>query len=609
MKLTRYYLLFLGLLIKASVFSQAEPVTRLDEVVLSDISLTRDSEERRLISLNDSILRENEPSLTSVLQFNSPIFFRENGRGMVSSASFRGTSAQQTAVIWNGININSQFTGQTDFNTIPTGIISNISIRPGGGSVLYGSGAIGGSIHLNTPFNFDGKFHNILKLDYGSFETFSGTYKTAISSDKTSFQLHLTRNTSANDFEYPTENQFNENGDYRNTGLGISAAHRLNKDHLLKFHGNYYRGERGFSGTLSAPSKAKFEDVNSRNLLEWNGFYGELSTSLKLAYLEESFQYYENRHNEENDFGKAKTGIIKTDITYQFTHDLEVTGIVEYQHITGEGTQTGSRRRDMGSLAVLLKHQLGKFSYQLSARKEATDIYQSPLLFAANGLYSFSENYELRLGISKNFRIPTFNDLYWHAGGNSDLKPETSRQLELGQKFSLNKLEFDLAGYLIDSRNLLRWIPTNDGIWRPENTGEVRNYGLEAGLEWKKTLGRHNLDFKASYAWTQSRDQSTQKQLIYVPDHKVTASVGYRYKRYGLFYQFLYNDSIFTSSDNNYALSDYKVSNLGLSREFGNKDFLKLGFQVRNLFDEQYMSMPGRPMPGRYFNTSITFKL
>ncbi|HSP11155.1 MAG TPA: TonB-dependent receptor [Salegentibacter sp.] len=609
MKSNRYYLLFLGLLLAVPALAQIEPVTRLDEVFLSDISLKRDSEERRVILLNDSILRENEPSLTSVLKFNSTIFFRENGLGGVSSASFRGTSAQQTAVIWNGININSQFTGQTDFNTIPTGIVSDISIRPGGGSVLYGSGAIGGSVHLNNRFNFDEKFYNQLKLDYGSFESFSGTFKTAISSEKTSFQLNLTRHTSENDFEYPGDDQFNENGDFENTGLGISVAHRLNKDHLLKFHSNFNQGKRGFSGTVNAPSKSKFEDVNSRNLLEWNGFYGDLSSSFKLAYLDETFRYFENRYTDEHNFGRAKTGIAKTDLTYLFTHDLEVTGILEYQQITGEGTNTGENSRDIGSLALLLKHSLGDFSYQLSARKEATGNYESPLLFAANGLYRFSENYELRLGVSKNFRIPTFNDLYWYAGGNIDLKPETSHQLEIGQKFRINNFELDLAGYLIESEYLLRWVPTSEGLWRPENTGEVRNYGIEAGLDWNKSFGSHKFDLNATYAWTRSRNQATKKHLIYVPEHKATTSLSYKYNRYSIFYQFLYNGSIFTSSDNNYSLEDYKISNLGIARNFGRNDFMKIGFQIRNIFDEKYMSMPGRPMPGRYFNSSITFKL
>ena len=71
---------------------------------------------------------------------------------MVASPSFRGTNASQTAVLWNGIPINSMFTGQTDFNTILTGSIDKLTIRSGSGSVPFGSGAIGGSILFdNSP--------------------------------------------------------------------------------------------------------------------------------------------------------------------------------------------------------------------------------------------------------------------------------------------------------------------------------------------------------------------------------------------------------------------------------------------------------------------------
>ena len=79
---------------------------------------------------------------------------------MVSSPSFRGTTAQQTAVVWNGININSQLLGQTDFNTVSTRGYNSIAVKAGGGSVVYGSGAIGGTIHLNNDLKFKKTFKN-----------------------------------------------------------------------------------------------------------------------------------------------------------------------------------------------------------------------------------------------------------------------------------------------------------------------------------------------------------------------------------------------------------------------------------------------------------------
>ena len=133
--------------------------------------LRKFSNSQRLLTLNDSIIQKNQASLTSLLNYNSVIYFKENGLGMISSPSFRGSTAQQTAVIWNGININSQLNGQTDFNLINTRDFNNIIVQAGGSSAIYGSSAVGGSIHLNSNIKFNQLFHNELHINHGSFKS------------------------------------------------------------------------------------------------------------------------------------------------------------------------------------------------------------------------------------------------------------------------------------------------------------------------------------------------------------------------------------------------------------------------------------------------------
>ncbi len=202
MKKQVFYIFSLLALCSNFAFGQLDSINYLDEVVLSDVRLYQNSGGNRLQVLKDSTLEQNEPVLSNLLKFNSPIYFKENGPGMVASAAFRGTTASQTAVVWNGININSQFTGQTDFNTILTSGYDRIVVRSGGGSVLYGSGAIGGSVHLNNDLDFGRGFKNELQLQAGSFSSFFGNYKTEYSSEKTSVQFGLSRYSSDNDFKY-----------------------------------------------------------------------------------------------------------------------------------------------------------------------------------------------------------------------------------------------------------------------------------------------------------------------------------------------------------------------------------------------------------------------
>lgn len=606
MKKRNFYILFFLLLQGAPVFAQNDSVNLLAEVVLSDVRLYKNSPGNTVTVLKDSVLEHNQPSLMSVLKFNSPIHFKENGPGMVASASFRGTTASQTAVIWNGININSQFTGQTDFNTLFASGYDHIGIRSGGGSVLYGSGAIGGSVHLNNSFRFGKGFENELRLKYGSFNTFFGDYHGDFSSEDTNVQLQFSRHSSDNDFNYPDGEKANVNGDFKNTGFNAALAHILDEKNTLKLYTQYYDGGRGFSGTLTAPSKSRFEDVNSRNLLEWKGLFNSFTSNLRLAYLDEKYRYYENREQEAHVYGNAKTGIVKYDLAYELTPDIVISGIAHVDHTTGEGTNIGEQERTTGSLGFLFSHELDRFRYQISGRKEITDSYDSPLLFSLSSGYEVTDSYRVKLNFSKNYRIPTFNDLFWYAGGNRELEPEKSLQAEIGQDLELKDLKISLIGFVMEIDNLLRWIPGADGLWKPQNTKSVRNYGLEAVASWEKEYGDHHFLFSGTYAYTHSEDQTTGKMLIYVPRHKLTASAGYGFRKFSAFYQFLNTGRVYTSSDNNYSLDSYLLSNIGVDYDL--LKTISLGVEVLNLWDVNYQSMPSRPMPGRSYNTKLTFK-
>ncbi|MGB6150499.1 MAG: Plug domain-containing protein, partial [Pricia sp.] len=156
----------IGLLLSISgqVSAQEKTLWELDEVVVSDIRLKHYAEGHKLTRLTDSTIQRGGTFLTTLLAFNANLYFKENGFGMVSSPAFRGTNASHTAVIWNGININSPLNGQVDFNTITPFNYSSIAIRSGGGSVQFGTGAIGGSVHLNNELRFEDHLDNQMMM-------------------------------------------------------------------------------------------------------------------------------------------------------------------------------------------------------------------------------------------------------------------------------------------------------------------------------------------------------------------------------------------------------------------------------------------------------------
>ncbi len=597
------------LLLCQVVCAQNDSIVSLKEVVVSDFQLQQFSNSLAVQKLNDSIIARNQSSLTSLLQYNSVLFFKQYGLGMVSAPSFRGTTAQQTAVIWNGININSQLNGQTDFNTITTRDFENVTVRAGGGSAIYGTSAIGGSIHLNNELVFAKLFNNALSLNYGSFNTIDVNTKTVLSTEKYALNFSVSRNSSDNDYEYlGTNGKKNENGQFYNTSLNVSVGYRLNKYHLVKFYSQFFDSQRHFSGTIASSSKSKYQDFNTRNLVDWTYLKNRLRSSLKFAFLTEKYQYFENYQVAGFESSRAETFVGKYDLNYKINKKWETNILIDYSETKGVGSNIGSNIRGTASASAFMKYYfLKQLGIESSLRQESTAAFQSPLLYAIGINAPLTSHYRIKLNHSKNFRIPTFNDLYWTVGGNQNLKPEQSIQTELGQELCFKGFRIVATVYHNSIRDLIQWKPI-DGIWTPENIGKVKSYGAEFLLEAAKKIGRHNVNLTSTYAYTVSTNEDLNTQLTYVPFHKYNATLGYSFRRISLNYQYLFNGAVYTLNDNHTRLKEYKVSNVGISCSFGKDHLSSFGLQALNCWNERYQSVPGRPLPGRNFQVNLILK-
>ncbi|RKS90336.1 iron complex outermembrane receptor protein [Flavobacterium limicola] len=606
---TKKILLFCFLSVCQCVLAQNKPAISLNEVIVTDGALKKYSKTLQVQVLNDSVIQRNYSSLTNLLRYNSLLYLKEYGNGMTSSVSFRGTTAAQTAVIWNGININSQLLGQTDFNTITPLGYTNVSVRTGGGSGIYGSSAIGGSIHLNNELHFKKQFQNLLRMNFGSFNTQGYYYQLIASDEKVASQFSISRNSSDNDYGYPNSNQKNQNGDYYNTSLNGSFGYKINLNHKINFYSQVYDGLRHFSGTLASISVSKYYDLNTRNLLEWVGLHKDFTSKLKLAYVTENYKYYENKDKDIFSEGGAKTKIIKYDLDYSPTKNFTVNSVVDFTQINGFGTSINNAKRSIGAASLLVKHTLSPaMQYEASVRQEVATNYRNPFLYSFGLVYQPFEMYSIKLNTSKNFRLPSFNDLYWEGSGNHELIPELSNQMELGQELKINALKFSLTGFYIQTKGMIRWIPNETGQWMPINTASVVNKGVEVTGSYFKNFKGHNFNISLAYGYTSSVDQSNQKQLIYVPYHKMTVNADYSYKNWSLNYQYLFNGAVFTSADNYYRLKEYQVSNLSVYYKIGELDHYKIGIQALNLFNENYQTVEVRPMPGSNYNLTLTIK-
>lgn len=328
---------------------------------------------------------------------------------------------------------------------------------------------------------------------------------------------------------------------------------------------------------------------------------------------------------------------LKYNLSYNFSENIQLKTIAQYEAISGDGSNIETVKRPRASLSFLFTHKLSnQLDYSFNVRQEVNDFdnlslrtlaygfietyfdvtnfnkeYENsndnPFIISLGSNYSFSKNYSLRFNASKNFRTPTFNDLYWTGLGNPDLLPEKSVQAELTNQLSIKGFNLGLTGFYIKSKDLITWQPNSSGVWRPINIDKVYNYGLETELRFQKKWQSHVLDASLNANYIISEDKASGDQLLYKPKHVVAASLAYNYKKIGLFYQFKWNDKVNITTDGSSVIEAYDVSNIGFNYKLysnTNKSYT-VGFFANNIYNEIYFLDAARPAPNRNYKLQI----
>ena len=233
-----------------------------------------------------------------------------------------------------------------------------------------------------------------------------------------------------------------------------------------------------------------------------------------------------------------------------------------------------------------------------------SSIYEIPFIYALDIKYDLFKNLAVKANYSTNYRLPTFNDLYWNPGGNPDLKSETSSTAELGLIFTQNIFEINITSFFINSKNLIQWQPYENNIWKPVNIQNVENYGIEFSLILQKRIRNHFVMLKTQYDYVKAIDKTLNQQLIYVPKNKANIILSYRYKKWGFEYNLQYTGKVFITTSNTQSIDAYSLSNIRVNRSLL-KNKLLIALHINNIFDKNYQSVAYRPMPNRNFTLTI----
>ncbi len=600
-----FFLFFIYL----NTFAQNDSINLLEEVKLNGhfSKQLNCGYHIKILHLDKEI--STSQTLGDFLQKKANLYFKENGKGMVSSISLRGTGASHTGVYWNGIAINSALNGQTDFNTLSSNSFNQIEIRKGAGTTLLGSGAIGGAINLKDVVSFSNTKTLKAQFGLGSYQTKNAALQTIISSKKWYSKVSLEGNQSQNDYPFLETTLFNENGAYKNYHLKTVLGYKFNHSNQIKFFVNYSNNKRELSRTLSAPSKNLYKNTDLRLLLNWTNTGNHYTSSFNLASIIEDYQFYLDKNTTEYSFGKTNNYIAKYNFNYFIKKNQSVTIGLQNKFTQGEGYNIQKKERNNLEGFALYHQKINtKIAYNLSLRKGFSKVYQIPFIYAIDARYNLSKKINFRANYSTNYKLPSFNDLYWQGAGNEDLLPENSTSKEIGFYFNTPKFNLNLTAFQIDSENLIQWKPVSAVFWRPFNVQNVMSNGIEFEFDYKVDYKQHQFRLQTQYTYTNAVDKDLDKQLMYVPFHKLSSNLDYQFKGFTFNINLNYTGFAYTTTSNTQYIDEFTVYNVALSKNLY-KQKINIGFKLNNVFNKAYQVVAFRPMPNRNYLLTTKLKL
>jgi len=586
------------------------------------------------VKIDSSIIISHLNSdLSTLLSQYTTIFIKSYGNGTLATPSFRGTTAQHTQVEWNGIDLNSPMLGQADLSLIPVSQFDGLEILFGSAGISRTSGAFGGVINLVTNPDWNNRLNILASQSIGSFDTY--TTNINIITGTSSFQSHSKFNYASalnnypyyNDFLMETVNQ--HNASYKQFGFSEEVFWKLKDRHLFSAKLRYNYDDRNLPPTTTKYEANNVEKNVQSSLMavvEYKYVKKDFNLSVRSAFANQKMHYtldstYDDHHQYYSWINKIKftyIGIKKLAIKpgIDFTHD-EVNS-EEYE---------GIKTRNTTSVFTEINYTpWEKLKTSLVLREDLIDGKFLPLVPAVGvDLTPFQKlNLGLNLNLSRNYKYPTLNDLFWNLYGNPDLRPETNYSIEIGSVFNfLSKskkfyIELNLTGYYSWIYDMITWSPVdgNSNLWKPENIDEILARGIESGINIKWEIVKFKFKFDNNYSFCKSTyekasseyDNKIGKQLIYIPVNTLNSTLTLERWKFYLIYNFSFTGERFTGKDNLTVMPGYSLSNIIFGKNLSLNNFiLSLQLQVNNLFNLDYQSVASRPMPG--INYAFTIKL
>jgi len=609
-------LLFLSLF-TLSLFAQTpeETSTEPEEVTVVVTA------ERRVQPVSESIAtttvitaKEIEESgaqtVADVLRLGPGVTIRQSGTpGALATTSVRGSYSNQVLVLVDGQRISSPaFFGGTDLSKFPVGNIARIEIIRGPASSLYGSEAFGGVINIITKTPGAG-----FRANYGAGA--NGRTERSLTAEgpigKANWQLSASA---------PSYDGFRPNSHFSATSLAGKVVLPDLGGWSLTLNGEDYHDKLGLPG----PSYAADPDDKQW----WQRERADLTLKRALGFGDVEIHAYHNKQVLNNawsvddpDFPSSgnslitgKTGALEVVFRGDYQQKHAWAAGAEYRGDTYDDMETGTyadpelypQHESVRNRAFFAQDRwavTGATDLICGARLDDHSTAGSKITPRLGVIHRLGSDLHLRASYGEGFRAPNFVELYYPAGpwgpgysGNPNLKPETSRQYEVGVNRHLKSDDLNLAFFTTNVSNLIM----ASSATPYENVGRARQRGAE--LNWQHRFMR-NLSLEFAYTYTEAINRTTGEWLPAQPYNKasLTATTSLKTWEVGLTGRWVDDRKDFyfdpaTYSSTEVMLPDYLVFDLTLTRLTSSTVQPYITF--RNLLDREYEEVYGYPTEG-----------
>lgn len=570
-------------------------------------------------------------SLTNRLFWENGLNLRQNAPGTLATISARGAGPNRTAVLWNGLNLQSPMNGVVDASLLPLWQGDKVEVQQGGNSAAQSSGAMGGSVLIETPFQQKKPgLSGQLGLNAGSFAQQSTQGSLDFVGDKISSRIRANWQSAENNFPFQVKGL---NGQFVKTKQPNNFAEKtdiqqfnqvlLNKRNILKTAAWYQHSFRQIPpATTEAPSNTWQRDWSGRGVATWD--FNPAPTSklqTKAAWQDEFIGFHFAGETEES---RAQTALLGTEWRQRNSRnfDWKLGGTLQRIQAISDGYKNKRQWYAQTRLAGYAQAEqsfvgIGKVSAML--RQEWVQAQASPFTWTLGWEFPTGKLGLLRGHVSRNFNLPTFNDRFWETLDNSTLKPEKGYSADLGWAFKKHCFTAEITAFQLLLDDWILWQPSPlDGIFRPGNLRKVNSRGLETsssftvdcwGIQWK-TKGNIQWSATKNIAVYGGSEAVLGKQLPYTP--RVSAGIGLWAARAGFTGAYLhqFTGKRFVTTDNKSELPSFHTGTLLLRYAFQHTSWhwmrgMSIDLSLENIWDQKYESLANRPMPGRNWRLGL----